>query len=397
MKCGEIEGILPGYLDGALTAEERKRVDEHLAQCPACRGCLADLKKAVALAGDMEKIEPPAGFTRDIMARVKEEAAGKRAPGFLRRLFFPLHVKIPLQAFATMCIVMLAFYLFRSVGPEVRSLEQLPAKAPDTQQVQENASPSTEETPGTVGRGEATGSPAGKAAGITEENQGKAVGAQKGSDAEARPGEMLKEKASKAEAPRTGSLSAKAPNEAPAPASPPRTFDEAVSREREEKEGAAFFRNRAEEPPAAQMPAQVLKKTEARGAGVSAESRDAALPAAEDKADKVRAASPGTKSLAAPVRSAAPAAPQVTVTLTVRDLDEGVKAVERILADLHARVVSREMLPGQVVLVSEMPADQVGAYVKKVGETGRLEGKPDAGALSGGVARIKTVVKSHTE
>ena len=74
MNCRDLEDILPGYLDGALTDEEKKAVEEHLAQCGDCRESLEDLKGALELAAGLERVEPPARLKAEIMGLVREEA-----------------------------------------------------------------------------------------------------------------------------------------------------------------------------------------------------------------------------------------------------------------------------------------------------------------------------------
>ena len=51
------------------------------------------------------------------MARVREEAEGKR--GLLSKLFYPLHIKIPLEAAASILVVVLAVYVFKAPYPEM--------------------------------------------------------------------------------------------------------------------------------------------------------------------------------------------------------------------------------------------------------------------------------------
>ena len=55
------------------------------------------------------------------MARVREEAEGKR--GLLRKLFYPLHIKIPLEAVASILVVVLAVYVFKATDPEMPLLK----------------------------------------------------------------------------------------------------------------------------------------------------------------------------------------------------------------------------------------------------------------------------------
>ncbi len=45
MECRMIQSRLTGYLDGDLRPSERRWVDEHLKECPACRDELAEAKR----------------------------------------------------------------------------------------------------------------------------------------------------------------------------------------------------------------------------------------------------------------------------------------------------------------------------------------------------------------
>jgi anti-sigma factor RsiW len=74
MTCRDVEQILPGYVDNALSEGERRDVQEHLAQCPQCRLALADLERSLALARHSDRVTPPAWLKGRVMARVKAEA-----------------------------------------------------------------------------------------------------------------------------------------------------------------------------------------------------------------------------------------------------------------------------------------------------------------------------------
>ena len=87
--CKEYEAQIGALIDNELTAEERLRVLEHIAQCPACKAYWEEL---LAL-GDALRTEAPApaGFADAVMARVREtkqeNAAEKkviRFPGWKR-------------------------------------------------------------------------------------------------------------------------------------------------------------------------------------------------------------------------------------------------------------------------------------------------------------------------
>ena len=53
MSCDEFEPMLTAYVDGELEAADRRRLDEHLADCQGCQRTLAELK---ALQEDLNMI-----------------------------------------------------------------------------------------------------------------------------------------------------------------------------------------------------------------------------------------------------------------------------------------------------------------------------------------------------
>jgi hypothetical protein len=123
MECGKIQGMLTAYLEEAVTPEEGLLVQDHLSSCEKCRCAADDLKKTGVLLKNLEEIEPPPWLTQKIMARVRDEAEHKS--GVLKWLFYPLHVKLPLQGVAAILIVGLAAFLYRAIVPQFEA-----AKAP---------------------------------------------------------------------------------------------------------------------------------------------------------------------------------------------------------------------------------------------------------------------------
>jgi hypothetical protein len=125
MTCNEIENRLPAFLENLLSPEERKSITGHLASCPRCSRSLAELKKADELLHGLGEVEPPPFFEQRIMSRVREEAGQKQ--GILRKLFYPLHIKIPVQALATLVVALLAFHVYQQGDPEMKRMAPLPA------------------------------------------------------------------------------------------------------------------------------------------------------------------------------------------------------------------------------------------------------------------------------
>jgi anti-sigma factor RsiW len=118
MTCKDVEHNLPKYLEDALSPQEKSLVEEHLAACPQCKKSLAHLEKTGMLLKEMEVVEPPPWFTQKIMSQVRKET--KQKESLFRRVFYPLHIKIPIQALATVLIAVIAFQIYRVGEPEMQ-------------------------------------------------------------------------------------------------------------------------------------------------------------------------------------------------------------------------------------------------------------------------------------
>jgi len=123
--CKDIEEKLTAYQEGVLSLQEKNLVEDHLAACAQCTSALADLKKTVDLLKELPEVEPPPWFTQKIMVQVREEAEEKSS--LLKRLFYPFHIKIPIEAFATLCVVALGLYVYKTSGPEIKTYQAPPA------------------------------------------------------------------------------------------------------------------------------------------------------------------------------------------------------------------------------------------------------------------------------
>jgi hypothetical protein len=120
MTCKEIENRLPAHLEHLLSPQEKETIEGHLASCPRCSRACENLRKTQRLVQDLPDVEPPPFFEQRIMSGVREETAQKQ--GILRKLFYPLYIKVPIQAFATLLVAVLAFSIYRTVIPELKDL-----------------------------------------------------------------------------------------------------------------------------------------------------------------------------------------------------------------------------------------------------------------------------------
>jgi hypothetical protein len=122
INCAHCNEQLSTYLDGIMTTEEKRLIEEHLSMCEQCSLTLSELKRTQETLRNLEEVEPPPWFTQKIMGRVREEAESKK--GLFQRLFYPLHIKIPVEALATCLIVILAVFVYKNTEPEIKAIHQ---------------------------------------------------------------------------------------------------------------------------------------------------------------------------------------------------------------------------------------------------------------------------------
>ncbi|HTP65168.1 MAG TPA: DUF2275 domain-containing protein [Geobacteraceae bacterium] len=139
MEHEELRRKLSAYLDNVVGSEEKEEIKRHLKSCGSCRGEIADLELTVGYLKSISMVEPPPWLKEQIMTRVRE--LSETRPSLWRRLFFPLYVKLPLEALALVLICVTGYYLARTVGMQ----EPLPI-LPSSEQRQEPAPPSSFQT-----------------------------------------------------------------------------------------------------------------------------------------------------------------------------------------------------------------------------------------------------------
>ncbi len=130
-----IEEKLVAYIEGILSEEERSLVEVQLKESQEMRESLSDLRKTIQLLQRPEEVEPPTWFTEKTISRVKEETRRKKE--IFKKLFFPLHIKLPIQAFALIFLAVICFFIYKAYQPEpdkIRSAK-LGIPAPQTEEI----------------------------------------------------------------------------------------------------------------------------------------------------------------------------------------------------------------------------------------------------------------------
>lgn len=121
----ELRSMLPALAGGDLSKMDQALLEQHLAECPACRSELAQLQAVVKAVRSTPELEPPPWLTTRIMARVREEQESHRS--WFARLFLPLQIKLPLEALALVMICATTWYVMQDVNRSQQRTSAPPA------------------------------------------------------------------------------------------------------------------------------------------------------------------------------------------------------------------------------------------------------------------------------
>ncbi len=330
MTCKEMETRLAGLIDGALDEGDRERVEAHLKSCEGCRKALEELKASDALVKRLEEVEPPPWLKTRVMARVREEAQGRQS--VFRKLFFPLYIKVPIQALATVLIAVVAWNVYRTGETDFRQAAPPPvvireARQAEAPQEKAGAAEEVKKEEGPASREKKTFAPPATGAGRAERK------AEPARDAE------------KADAVGTPQLT-------------------------EEARGTV-------------APAKDEERPEGAGADARRETARGLTASEPQPKQKVMKAPIGTAAREASKREAAPAAsPILSATLSVRpDLDISVRVkdpigaadrVDEALRKIGARSVERSTREGRVTLTARIRPEDLEALREKLASLGTL-------------------------
>ncbi len=361
-ECKQIQDLLPAFLEGALSSGEHRLVHEHLATCQRCSAALEDLKKVALLVQGIDEVEPPPWFTQKVMSKVREEA-GRKKGGVLDRLFYPLHVKVPIQALASLLIAVLALYVYRSVEPEMKVVQvpsevasrgSIPENQPQQQHDKVGPSVSIAENKPSLGQrrerpaGTIAEVPRTKAPKIYEREEAPPLASPASEPAKAEKKEATAEKhvqETRAAAPSpTQQTAAQAQNVSP-PLLTRRDAESSVSAEAQAKMKEAHDRSVAQ--PAGQMQAFGTKKAEA-----------------------------------------------AVLTLRVNDVTAAIGEIKGLLGQLGARSIATHSRNGAAEVAAELGAEKMEQLRRKLTALGQLEEKESRPVATEGFISIRIEITS---
>jgi hypothetical protein len=317
---------LSEYLDGELEAEEKAYVEEHLASCEDCSATLAELTKTLQYMGDLDEVEPPPWFAEKVMQRVREEAEKE---SFFRKLFYPLHIKLPVEAVALVLVAVVAYFAFDAMRPGVVMKATVPTEEEVRVQSFEGADEKTFHAEREVEEKPFTPTPQVKepedeSLWEREEMGGRAVA----------PETTLKRKARQLKELEPGTETLMKSEAAP---------DELTAKKRD-----MFFRD-------AEAPAEVARK--------------APEPEGEAAMDRLSMEESRYAGMAAALPE-----PSLVLSMAVEDLDFAREDVERIIAEMGGALIDKDRQPENVIM-AELSSDKVDGFITALGSLGKIKSK----------------------
>ena len=113
MKCREVTELLSEYLDDDLNNEDKNAVKMHLSKCDTCRNELEYLTKYKNVFASLEQVKAPEDFLFKVHKRLNHPQAPMH---FIKKLFIPFKVKIPIQAAGIILTTVIIIFLFIPSG-----------------------------------------------------------------------------------------------------------------------------------------------------------------------------------------------------------------------------------------------------------------------------------------
>jgi Putative zinc-finger len=332
MTCHDARGLFSALIDEVHSADERAAVDAHLETCADCRREFQRFRDTVALLRTVEPARAPAGFVDRVLEAARPTPWPRR---WLRALFLPWPLKLPIEVAAIVLVTVGVVYVFRAT-PELQRAARL-----------ESTQPAVTEAPRA-----AISEPSSPATSQPQETD------------RARERQYMEKKIA---------------------ATPPAARDEAEQRAAGLKDAPRDVDKRQDidKQKEASRPAPL---TESQSGAAEESARLPAAPPPESRADALQARRPATGSTAA--TSLAP--PDVSGGLAVSDRDAALRGLAQLLARLGA--VEDRRVDGDEGPIIELtiPREAYAEFARELASLGRWQPTREPAALP---ARIRVLLR----
>ncbi|HSD49908.1 MAG TPA: tetratricopeptide repeat protein [Candidatus Methylomirabilis sp.] len=127
MKCDQVRQAFSDLYDETLSGAPLVTITQHLATCQECRAEWTAFRNAMLAVSDLGAAEPSLGFAARVRQRIETIPRWQRV---LHWLFFPLRVKVPIQALALFLVAFAGLLLYQRSPEMLRQAEVRPATQP---------------------------------------------------------------------------------------------------------------------------------------------------------------------------------------------------------------------------------------------------------------------------
>ena len=326
MDCSEVRKILYEHIEGSSDPGQQVLIEEHLHSCEPCRQSSAKIKKTIETLQGLDEVEPPAWLTAKVMKKIRAEALPRK--GWRETLFFPLHIKLPIEAFAALLITVAAIFIYKNMGPELQQMEvQPPAPAKRSILAEPEKETQKEEMPNN----------------IVQPRRLQKAAKQKDSFTDNRAQEMTKYKEEK-----------RPEHILPSPASSPAPASSTI--------------------PSPAPPSAVRQTETGKASGMAArdEMMQRAVPAAP------------VSELPAEKKAVAPAA----LTVTVKTLDAAKKEIETYLARVNGEFRTIEQSDSHIVITVTLDPAKTAKFLEFLSSIGRIKEQHQVVSLKSGLFKL---------
>jgi TolA-binding protein len=127
MKCDQVRQAFSDLYDETLSGAPLVTITQHLATCQECRAEWTAFRNAMLAVSDLGGADPSLGFAARVRQRIETIPRWQRA---LHWLFFPLRVKVPIQALALFLVAFAGLLLYQRSPEMLRQAQVRPATQP---------------------------------------------------------------------------------------------------------------------------------------------------------------------------------------------------------------------------------------------------------------------------
>jgi len=105
MECTKTQDMLSSYLDGDLSDREQEEIAGHIRQCSRCAEEERALRETLSLLRNLPAEAAPPELLEGVRLRIAE----KTVVPLWKKVFLPVHIKIPLEAAAVVLVFLLVY------------------------------------------------------------------------------------------------------------------------------------------------------------------------------------------------------------------------------------------------------------------------------------------------